>query len=117
MVNQQTGPKETKQFWNKTWEQKEHKRKSEWINNILKNHKNTWRRAQGKIKSILTKNKFGNWKTPGQDGIYGFLFKNSCPSTTDWLDLQLRKVRKSKHTTLDDEGENYPDPDGHAHQK
>ena len=36
MKIQQSDAKETKQFWNKIWKQKEHNRMAEWINNFKK---------------------------------------------------------------------------------
>ena len=73
---QQPDNKETKQFWNKIWERREHNRKAERVNNVEKQLE----LEEGPKGEILldslreTYKNVPNCKMPGHDGVYGYWF-------------------------------------------
>ena len=73
-----TGTKEAKQFWSKIWEQKEHNKRDNQINNMKK--KQDYEKdpvAEIHLGSPrIPQKKIPNWKTPRLDGI-------SRPCTSD----------------------------------
>ena len=74
---QQLDDKETKQFWSKIWERREHNRKAEWISNMEKYLQGLEEGPKEKIQldSLrATLKKAPNWKTPGHNGIHGYWF-------------------------------------------
>ena len=63
---QQPNDKETKQFWSKIWQRREHNRKTEWISNMGKKVRRTRRRTESENTHRLTPSntqKMPNWKT------------------------------------------------------
>ena len=74
----QLDDKETKQFWGRIWEGREHNRKVKWINNMEKELQGLEEAPKAKIRLNLlraTLKKVPNLKTPGHDGIHGYWFK------------------------------------------
>ena len=62
----------------KIWEQKDHNKKAEWINNIETELRMLEEGSQVNIYPDglkATLKKIANWKTPGLDDIHGFWFK------------------------------------------
>ena len=74
-TNRQLDAKEIKQFWSKIWEQKEHNKKAEWINNMKKELQGAEEGPKPDIylESLgVTRKKVLNWKILGHDGIHRF---------------------------------------------
>ena len=90
--------KETKLFWSKIWERKEHNRKVEWINCIEKELEGVEKGPETilhleSLREILKT--VMNWKVPGHDG---FCLK-MLTSIHDRLALE---ILRDKNTRVDD---------------
>ena len=69
--------KETKQIWNKIWEQERHNGKLEWINNNEKDLQGLEEGLEANIRQESLKaalKKIPNWKTPDHEDIHGLRF-------------------------------------------
>ena len=78
---------------------KKYNKKAEWINNMTRDIRRTWRRPKGGNTHRFTQNdtnKISNWKTPGHDGIHGFWFKKFA-SIHDRLALEMNKCLQRAH--------------------
>ena len=96
---QQPDAKETERFWTKIWQPKQHNEKAEWIKHITRELEEHKEGPKAEIITDLFKTtlkKVANWKTPGHDGIHGFLFKNFT-SIHDRLALEMNKCRQTAH--------------------
>ena len=90
---QQPDAKETKRFWTKIWQPKQHNEKAEWINHITRELDQLKEDPKAEIHTDLLKTtlkKVANWKTSGHDGLHGFWFKKFT-SIHDRLALEINK--------------------------
>ena len=101
-TNEQLNAKETKHFRSKIWEQKEHNKNAEWINDTIKkknkNLEKTLRVISNQVSLSARLKKVPNWKTPGYVGIHRFWFKKS---TRNCLSNRVNtQMDDKKETTL-----------------
>ena len=74
----QPDAREAGRFWSKMWEQKDHNKNAEWINNRETELRMFEEGTQMNIHPDGLKaklKKMANWKAPGLDGMHGFWFK------------------------------------------
>ena len=77
---------------------KNHNKKAQWINNIIKELEGLEEGSKAEIHIDLLKTslKKSNWKTAGHDGIHGFLFKKFT-SIHDRLALEMNRCLQGAH--------------------
>ena len=78
---------------------KKHNEKAEWINNMTRELEGLEEGPKAEIHSYLLKTtlkKISNWKTPGHDGIHGFLFKKFT-SIHDRQAVEMNKCLQTAH--------------------
>ena len=102
-TNQQLDAKEAKQSWSKICEDKEYNRKVKWINNMKKE---LYGLVEGwdEHKHGITQQHLKKYQIGKHLFIMVYIvsgFKNSRPSTTDWLFNQV-DVSRSKYNWMDD---------------
>ena len=97
-THQQPDARETKQFWSKMWQPREHYKKSI-IDKIYDKRIRTRKRPESENTNRFTQNntkKISNWKTPGYVGIHGFRFKK-VTSIHDRLELEMNRYLQEAH--------------------
>ena len=108
---QQPNAGETKRFWRKILEQKDHNKKAKWINNVETELRMLEEGPQVNIYPDglkTTLKKIANWETPGIDDIHGFWSKRFT-SIHDRLATEMNKCIQKTDTRMDDWNENHSD--------